>query len=152
MVVVAGGLGVVGISAYLGNRAEASSNSSSDGKSAKDVVIGIVFILIAELVWSFQYVFEESLLKKRGYLPAQTVGMEGFFWFGFDVWWSSSCHVLHPRQTSWKLRKQRRCSFADRKQHFVTYHDSHLFLLHRFLQFLRLGGNEIVDCGSSNDR
>jgi len=69
MVIVSAGLCVVGVSSMLG---DGGSNSH-----ARDVIVGLLFIIVCQFFSAVQMVVEEVLLKNRNFPPLQIVGMEG---------------------------------------------------------------------------
>jgi len=67
------GLALVGLAATLGAKDDSSS------KSSKDMIFGIILIVLGQFCSAIQMVIEEKFLKKRKFHPMQVVGMEGFF-------------------------------------------------------------------------
>lgn len=76
MGVVVLGLLVVGISGFLAEKSDGTSNNNNSL-----LVIGIVLILFGQLMNAIQMIMEESFLKDGHYSELNVVGMEGFFGF-----------------------------------------------------------------------
>jgi drug/metabolite transporter (DMT)-like permease len=72
MIVIVVGLSLVGLSALL-------SEHESQDNHFMDMVFGILLLMASLLIAAFQFTFEESLLKDRGFHALQVVGYEGLF-------------------------------------------------------------------------
>jgi drug/metabolite transporter (DMT)-like permease len=72
MSVIVIGLSLVGLSALL-------SKHQQDNTHFMDMVFGIFLLMASLLIAAFQFTFEESLLKHRGFHALQVVGYEGLF-------------------------------------------------------------------------
>eukprot|EP00727_Mastigamoeba_balamuthi_P013133 m51a1_g8442 hypothetical protein (426) ;mRNA; r:375425-377099 len=75
------GLALVGLSGVLSTAHVAQMSGSSEEEVAESswkTLVGIVLVLVAMLITGTQMVVEEVLVKNKGYVPLQVVGMEGF--------------------------------------------------------------------------
>lgn len=77
------GLIFVGLSATLNQQAEAETSTTSS--SIGDLFIGMACCLISQLIYAFQFVFEELTMANFSASPNQVVGLEGLFGFIFMV-------------------------------------------------------------------
>ncbi|XP_078001225.1 solute carrier family 35 member F6-like [Glandiceps talaboti] len=70
MVVTMFGLCLVGLSSIF---------EEDNSKKAHEITIGIFLILASQVIQALQMTLEESVLKKRGYLPLHIVSMKGIY-------------------------------------------------------------------------